>query len=338
MDIDLLAKMVKELILDKDEVSLPGVGTFVAEMVPAAFSDRGYTINPPYRRLSFRQRTESTDTSLSDLYAASNGLEREQALQILTDFLAEMKEVLQTKKTIVFPELGRLRATRENNFFFVADSDLDIWPAGYGLEPISLKTHEETPEEVSSFVENLRTIIDDPAPKTVDETTPEPVEAAIETVPEAAEPVEATLEAAEPVEAMETIVEETVEAPAEIIEETTPEPVEAVIETLPETAEPVEATIETAEPVEVTETVAEEAVETPVEPLDETTPAFVEMFPEMAADPIPQPRLAFRILPFLALAAAAALILFALLGRIAPNLVDPLLYSPEERELIRTGL
>lgn len=288
MDIDLLAKMVKELILDKDEVSLPGVGTFVAEMVPAAFSDRGYTINPPYRRLSFRQRTESTDTSLSDLYAASNGLEREQALQILTDFLAEMKEVLQTKKTIVFPELGRLRATRENNFFFVADSDLDIWPAGYGLEPISLKTHEETPEEVSSFVENLRTIIDDPAPKTVDETTPEPVEAAIETLPETAEPVEATIEAVEPVEAMESV--------------------------------------------------AEEIVETPVEPLDETTPAFVEMFPEMAADPIPQPRPAFRILSFLVLAAAAALILFALLGRIAPNLVDPLLYSPEERELIRTGL
>lgn len=338
MDIDLLAKMVKELILDKDEVSLPGVGTFVAEMVPAAFSDRGYTINPPYRRLSFRQRTESTDTSLSDLYAASNGLEREQALQILTDFLAEMKEVLQTKKTIVFPELGRLRATRENNFFFVADSDLDIWPAGYGLEPISLKTHEETPEEVSSFVENLRTIIDDPAPKAVDETIPEPVETAIETLPETAEPIEATLEAAEPVEATETIVEKTVETPVEIIEETTPEPVDATIETVPEAAEPVEATLEAAEPVEATESVAEEAVESPVEPLDETTPAFVEMFPEMAADPIPQPRLAFRILPFLALAAVAALILFALLGRIAPNLVDPLLYSPEERELIRTGL
>lgn len=338
MDIDLLAKMVKELILDKDEVSLPGVGTFVAEMVPAAFSDRGYTINPPYRRLSFRQRTESTDTSLSDLYAASNGLEREQALQILTDFLAEMKEVLQTKKTIVFPELGRLRATRENNFFFVADSDLDIWPAGYGLEPISLKTHEETPEEVSSFVENLRTIIDDPAPKTVDETTPEPVEAAIETVPKTAEPVEATIEAAEPVETTETVAEEIVESPVEIIEETTPEPVEATIETVPEAAEPVEATIEAVEPVEAPETIVEETVETPVEPLDETTPAFVEMFPEMAADPIPQPRLAFRILPFLALAAAAALILFAILGRIAPNLVDPLLYSPEERELIRTGL
>ena len=182
MDIDLLAKMVRDLILDKDEVSLPGVGSFVAEMVPASFSDRGYTINPPYRRLSFRQRTDASDMSLADLYAASNGVDREQALQILTDFLSEMKEVLKTKKSIVFPELGRLRATKENIFFFVADGDLDIWPGGYGLEPISLKTHQETPEEVSSMVEELRSMIADP-------TDREAVDTPVESL--AAESVEA---------------------------------------------------------------------------------------------------------------------------------------------------
>ena len=35
MDIDLLAKMVKETILDNDTVTLPGVGSFVAELMPA---------------------------------------------------------------------------------------------------------------------------------------------------------------------------------------------------------------------------------------------------------------------------------------------------------------
>ena len=54
MDIDLLSKMVKELILDNDKVVLPGLGCFTAEIIPASFSDKGYTINPPYRRLSFR--------------------------------------------------------------------------------------------------------------------------------------------------------------------------------------------------------------------------------------------------------------------------------------------
>lgn len=159
MDIDLLSKMVKELILDKDEVSLPGVGTFVAEMVPSAFSDKGYTINPPYKRLSFRQKGTGDDSLLIDFYAKCNNLDIETASRIIREFLHEMRHVLETRKSIVFPGLGKLRATRENYFFFVADEDLDIYPEGFGLEPISLKTHEETPAEVSATMAALRGIL-----------------------------------------------------------------------------------------------------------------------------------------------------------------------------------
>ena len=159
MDIDLLSKMVKELILDKDEVSLPGVGTFVAEMVPSVFSDKGYTINPPYKRLSFRQKGTGDDSRLIDFYAKCNNLDIETASRIIREFLHEMRHVLETRKSIVFPGLGKLRATRENYFFFVADEDLDIYPEGFGLEPISLKTHEETPAEVSATMAALRGIL-----------------------------------------------------------------------------------------------------------------------------------------------------------------------------------
>ena len=159
MDIDLLSKMVKELILDKDEVSLPGVGTFVAEMVPSVFSDKGYTINPPYKRLSFRQKGTGDDSLLIGFYARCNNLDIETASRIIREFLHEMRHVLETRKSIVFPGLGKLRATRENYFFFVADEDLDIYPEGFGLEPISLKTHEETPAEVSATMAALRGIL-----------------------------------------------------------------------------------------------------------------------------------------------------------------------------------
>ena len=159
MDIDLLSKMVKELILDKDEVSLPGVGTFVAEMVPSVFSDKGYTINPPYKRLSFRQKGTGDDSLIIDFYAKCNNLDIETASRIIREFLHEMRHVLETRKSIVFPGLGKLRATRENYFFFVADEDLDIYPEGFGLEPISLKTHEETPAEVSATMAALRGIL-----------------------------------------------------------------------------------------------------------------------------------------------------------------------------------
>lgn len=210
MDIDLLSKMVKELILDSDEVSLPGVGTFVAELVPSTFSDKGYTINPPYRRLYFRQRQNDADTALVDFYATSNDTEPSTAKRIVTDFLSELRQTLQEKKVVVLPGLGRLRATRENNFFFIPNEDLDIYPAGFGLEPVSLKTHEETEDEISVAVANLGALIDFPAteleladeeeaeedqPQEPGAETKDVGEPAVEPVPEnvATEPQPATL-------------------------------------------------------------------------------------------------------------------------------------------------
>ena len=184
MDIDLLAKMVKEAILDHDTVTLPGVGCFVAELVPSTFSDKGYTINPPYRRLYFSPK-QGNDTYLADLYARDNEeVDAGMANRILTEFLAEMKEVLKVKKTVIFPGLGRLRATRENHFFFVADEDLDIYPEGLGLAPLSLKTHVETPEEVATAVAGLAELIAEPEPEPVPEPVEGPAEEPVEEIPD----------------------------------------------------------------------------------------------------------------------------------------------------------
>ena len=185
MDIDLLAKMVKEAILDHDTVTLPGVGCFVAELMPSTFSDKGYTINPPYRRLYFSPK-QGSDTLLADLYARDNEeVDKEMATRILAEFLGEMKEVLKVKKTVVFPGLGRLRATRENHFFFVADEDLDIFPEGLGLAPLSLKTHVETPEEVATAVAGLAELIAEPEPVPEQDPVVEP-EPLVEPEPEPA--------------------------------------------------------------------------------------------------------------------------------------------------------
>lgn len=171
MDIDLLSKIVKELILDNDEVALPGIGSFIAEIVPSVFSDKGYTINPPYRRLSFRQKGSGDENIVIDFYAKCNNIDTPTASRIIREFLEEMRHVLETKKSIVFPGLGKLRATKENYFFFVADEDLDIYPEGFGLEPISLKTHEETPAEVSATMAALRSILNPEEAETVTEET-----------------------------------------------------------------------------------------------------------------------------------------------------------------------
>ncbi len=222
MDIDLLSKMVKELILDNDRVVLPGLGAFVAEIVPSTFSDKGYTINPPYRRMFFRARPNEGD-ELAEMYAKGNNVDKAVAERIIKDYVAELKTILHARKTVVFPGLGRLRATKENNIFFVADEDLDIYPAGFGLEPISLKTHQETQEEVAAAVEDLKSLLVDKNVEEAEEkqAVPEEIAPVEEMILPAGEvlPDEVTEEAAPTVGAVEEKVVEEVaveknEAPA----------------------------------------------------------------------------------------------------------------------------
>ena len=218
MDIELLSRMIGELIVEHDQVGLPGLGTFVAEMVPASFSDKGYTIHPPYRRLSFRSaRTE--DCLLIDFYAESNQIDRESASAYLTQYLTELKSILEERKSVTLPGLGRLRATRENALFFVPDEELDIFPEGIGLRPVSLKslTHEEDPVVIN---------VPPPAParSELPEAAAEEPEPAAPDIPEpeAAEEPELTEPAAEA--AAEPTAKPAVEPAAEPTAEPTAEP------------------------------------------------------------------------------------------------------------------
>ena len=289
MDIDLLAKMVKEAILDNDAVTLPGVGCFVAELVPSTFSDKGYTINPPYRRLSFSPK-QGTDTILADLYARDNGeVDAAMAVRILTEFLAELKEVLKVKKTIVFPGLGRLRATRENHFFFVADEDLDIYPEGLGLTPLSLKTHVETPEEVATAVAGLADLIAGPV-----------------------------VEEVEPVPELEPAPEPEPEPEPERVPEPEPKP-----EPVPE-PEPVVEEIPDQVGNDEEEKVGND--EKKVEPVPE---------PVEGSMSVKKSRMWLKVLLIVLAVIVGLLILCAILGRVAPGLLDPLLYSKEELEILR---
>ena len=308
MDIDLLSKMVKELILDRDEVTLPGVGTFVAETVPASFSDRGYTINPPYRRLSFRQRQNAEDNCLIELYARSNGIDQQQASRFLLDFLMEMKEVLKQKKSIVFPGLGRLRSTKENNFFFVADEDLDIYPEGFGLEPISLKTHQETPEEVTDAIQKLKAVVMAPA--------------------ESASPAEEEGAVVGSV-SFTTTVPSDAEEPAAPVE--------------PEAVEP-EPVLEEVVPIELVE--PEEAPATPsaagVSPAkEEGVVAGSVSFPTTAPSDVREPKVRKKLptwakaLIWIVASVLAFLLLFAIGARLFPDFFDSILYSHEELDIIR---
>ena len=333
MDVDLLSKMVKELILDSDEVVLPGLGAFRAEIVPASFSDKGYTINPPYRRMFFRSKPDQGD-SLALFYASSNNVSVEVASRIIRDFVSDLRSVLYERKTVILPGLGRLRATKENNVFFVADENLDIYPEGFALEAISLKNHVQTREEVSAAVQGLADMLDIKAPQEASQDVPQ--EAPQEAPQPDPEPVAAEVDA-------EPVVEDAVPAEAEIAETESveAETEEAAEETLPaetETAETVEETLPEETETVGTVTVEESAVETAEESaVEESSPVVEKLEPKPESQPVMK-KSPWRIVLKAALWTLATLVvvagLFFALSRFAPRLIDRLLYSAEELEIL----
>ena len=141
MDAVLLSGMIKELLLDHDSLELPGLGSFVVEEVPAAFSDKGYTVNPPYRHPVFTG-AQTGDGLLVRMYAENNTqLSTEDAAAVVSSYIGQIKEELEKQGTVELPGLGRLRSTRQNRIFFVPDESLDISPDSCGLLAVSLKTH-----------------------------------------------------------------------------------------------------------------------------------------------------------------------------------------------------
>ena len=148
MDISLFSKCIKDLIVENDEVDVPYLGTFKAEMMPATYSDRQTTIHPPYRKMSFHKGevTLAQGRPLLDKVRRMLGVSLDQAGVELGWCLSRLSSELEGSKTCRLPGLGVMRANARNEFFFVPDDDLDIWPDGVGFEAIAIKVSEKKDE------------------------------------------------------------------------------------------------------------------------------------------------------------------------------------------------
>lgn len=354
--------MISELITDHNRVGLPGLGTFVAEVVPATFSDKGYTINPPYRRLSFHP-SRSEDTLLIDFYAASNGISKEAAGLYLKQFLGEMKSVLKERKTITLPGLGRLRATVENNFFFVPDPDLDIYPDGFALKPLSLKTISMADEveipffppmeeemEVKGAVEIEGEGVGEAEAREMSENKEEtggPVSPE-STQPESTQPEQRQSEPQPQVKQPQSEINQPQPTPQpeseQLQPETEPAPQPEQPQPQPEQPQPESEQLQP----ETEPALRPEQQPGPGEQEPQPQPEQPQSQPKQETEPAPQPQSRpetgpehaprrFRWwIPLLVLLAVAAVALLAFLtvAQVAPDFIDSILYTPEELRII----
>ncbi len=188
MDISLFSKCVKDLIVENDRVDVPYLGIFTAELQPATYSDHQTTIHPPYRKMSFHKEDVSLEQGrlLLEKVMKESDVSLEQAGVELGWCLSRLSSELEGHKSCKLPGLGVMRANARNEFFFVPDDHLDIWPDGVGFEPISIKVSEKeaereiVPEPLVVWEPEEAPV---PAPEPVTAPAPEPEQESASTMP-----------------------------------------------------------------------------------------------------------------------------------------------------------
>ena len=300
MDIQQLSTMVRDLVLQQDKVVVPGLGVFCAELVPASFSDRGYTLNPPYRKLSFEAEGPSAVPRQED----SRYLVKAEAAE-LQQCIASLRSELQSSKCVELPLLGKLRLTTSGELYFIADPDLDIYPDAFGLHPVSMKNHDPQISDAALSALDIDTPMIEPTPQ-----------------PESAQPAPQSEapQAPAPQPAPEATA---LEQPASPAAEASPQ--------TPATEQP--AAEQPAGPApEAPKRVDEPAVE-PQAP-EEAPQTSIPEENTMQEDTAKKKHPALKVIGIVILVLMLAMIAFRLLALIAPDFIDSILYTEEELRLL----
>ena len=177
MDSVLFSKILRQMLSSHTRIFLPGLGEFFVLQMGASLSDRGFTINPPYKKLAFRQ-SDSGDTLLAEFIASSNRVDLSTAKRVVADYVERLSRQLQIERSVLFEGLGRLLLSRTGDLFFVQDVDARIFPDSDCLEAISMRNLSVAPASPAAASSAATPATSDAAATVASESTASPTPAA----------------------------------------------------------------------------------------------------------------------------------------------------------------
>lgn len=150
MDLNLLSKLLTDLLNTSQRVSLPGLGSFVSEEIPATITSYGTILNPPSARTLFKTSESWNDELLERAYAEHEKISHSIAKEEISEFIQQLKRRLSQDRTFSIPGVGDLKYISDAEIIFEALEGVIFWPESTGLEPLNIK-----PLAVKGEIENL---------------------------------------------------------------------------------------------------------------------------------------------------------------------------------------
>lgn len=144
MNLAVISVLLQELLFDNQRITLPGVGTFLLEEIPASFLEESNIMLPPTKKIVFDGKQTKNDGLLENAYARKTGLILEDSKRDLLFLSKKVKEAISNDLKVVIPGFGTLY-NNSGEISFEKDKDFDVSPESFGLDAITIEQTQMPP-------------------------------------------------------------------------------------------------------------------------------------------------------------------------------------------------
>lgn len=140
-----LSTHIEYLLLHRDEVSVPLLGTFIVKEMSSKRVDEEGIFLPPYRTLSFVWNKEEEGEDFIASLSKMHNLSRQETRMMCIEYLDELQQTLEEDGSVSFGSMGYLHRNAETGELrFIPQQSGIASPSFYGLDavPFSKLSHE----------------------------------------------------------------------------------------------------------------------------------------------------------------------------------------------------
>ena len=133
-----LSKLVSELLVEHDCVTVPGLGSFLGKFKSAHYDLENEKFYPPSKQISFNSQIKANDGLLAKHMSEKSNTEYDLSLKEIHQEVIKITLSLK-KQSVELKDIGELNLNKEGNIVFTPSLAKNFLKDSFGLSPIYIK-------------------------------------------------------------------------------------------------------------------------------------------------------------------------------------------------------
>ncbi|GAB3338187.1 hypothetical protein GCM10027299_50080 [Larkinella ripae] len=134
-----VADYLKKLLFQYDCIVVPELGGFILHFIPATFIAANGLYMPPRKKIAFNEALKLDDGLLVNYMVLHEGCSRDEALQVIRQFVDELKQEVRQGRIFAIEGLGLFSENEEGKLQFDPEIRHNFQGESYGFQPVSAR-------------------------------------------------------------------------------------------------------------------------------------------------------------------------------------------------------